>query len=137
MAGPIIILHRLSLPHLSHFFRCKFSINQIVNIMPIDTSTSMFDYLGYLTLVPIFVLLVLVYPLKEYIRKNAGSLYSYIYGLGLTLILYLWPLYSFIGELSSTGSISFDFIVKNEPLIIAFIILLVTAFYFFTHHSLF
>lgn len=102
--------------------------------MPIDTSTLVINYLGYLTLVPIMILLILIYPIKEYIRNNAGSLYSYIYGLSLTLILYLWPLYSFI---QSNASFSFTFITSNQPLIISFIVIAISGFYFFIHHSLF
>lgn len=32
--------------------------------MPVDTSTVLINYLGYLTLVPILILLVLIYPIK-------------------------------------------------------------------------
>lgn len=105
--------------------------------MPRDTSISMFSYLGYLSLAPILVLVVAICPLKEFIRNEAGALYSYIYGLSLTLILYLWPLYSLITEISDTGSISFNFIINNQALITAFIVLVVTGFYFFVHHALF
>lgn len=103
-------------------------------MMPVDPSTLVFSYLGYMSLGFIFVLLLLIYPIKEYIRNAAGSLYSYIYGLSMTLILYLWPLYSFI---QSNGSFSFTFITSNQPLIITFIVIAITGFYFFIHHSLF
>lgn len=102
--------------------------------MPVDPTTSLFSYLGYMSLGFIFVLLLLIYPIKEYIRNSAGSLYSYIYGLSMTLILYLWPLYSFI---QSNGSFSYTFVTSNQPLIITFIVIAVTGFYFFIHHSLF
>jgi hypothetical protein len=105
--------------------------------MPLNTGDAIYNYMGYLSLVPIFVLLVLIYPLKEFIRNLAGALYSYVYALALTLILYLWPLYSLITELTSTGSISFSFITNNQGLITAFIILVVTGFYFFVHNALF
>jgi len=105
--------------------------------MPVDTTTQIFAYMGYLTLIPIFLLLLLIYPLKEYIRSNAGSIYSYVFALSVTLILYLWPIYSFIDEISKTGNLNFNFITQNPPLIIAFIVLIVTGFYFFTHNTLF
>lgn len=102
--------------------------------MPVDTSTLLINYLGYMTLVPILILLVLIYPIKEFIRNTAGSLYSYFYALALTLILYLWPLYSFI---QSGASFSLSFITSNQILIICFIVVVISGFYFFIHHSLF
>ena len=106
-------------------------------MMPLDTTANFFSYLGYLSLVPIFVFLILIYPVKEFIRNSVGAIYSYVYGLAITLILYLWPFYSLIQEISSTGSITFSFITTNMALIIAFIVLVITGFYFFIHHALF
>lgn len=60
-----------------------------------------------------------------------------MYGLAITLILYLWPFYSLIQEISNSGSITYAFITDNKALIIAFIVLVVTGFYFFIHHALF
>ena len=105
--------------------------------MPLETGTNIFNYLGYLSLAPMLLLLILIYPLKEFIRNSIGAIYSYVYGLAITLILYLWPFYSFVREISNSGSITYAFITENFALIIAFIILAVTGFYFFIHHSLF
>lgn len=128
------ILYRISCLTVSHLQRGNYLLIQYISMMPVDPSTLVYSYLGYLSLGFIFVLLLLIYPIKEYIRNTAGSLYSYIYGLSMTLILYLWPLYSFI---QSNGSFSFTFITSNQPLIITFIVMAVTGFYFFIHHSLF
>lgn len=79
-------------------------------MMPLNTGENIFNYLGYLSLVPIFVLMLLIYPMKEFIRNSIGAIYSYVYGLAITLILYLWPFYSFIKEISSSGGLTFAFI---------------------------
>lgn len=90
------LLHGISSFAVSNLSRGTNILTKFISLMPVDNSIQIFEYLGYLSLVFIFVLLVMIYPLKEYIRNTVGSLYSYVYGLALTLILYLWPLYSFI-----------------------------------------
>lgn len=71
-------------------------------------------------------------------RKNIGALYSYIYALSISLILFMWPLYSFILEIANSGgSLTVNFITQNEPLLLTFITIIVTGFYFFTHNSIF
>ena len=126
-------LHLLSLANILHLQRGTFYIIQYINLMPVDTATSIFNYMGYLSLVPIYVFLLIIYPIKEYIRNTIGSFYSYIYGISVTLILYLWPLYSFI----TSSAFDLTILTSNKPLIISFIVIIITGFYFFIHNTLF
>ena len=64
MANPADLLHWVPSPNIRHRQRGKASCTQYLNLMPLDTSVSIYNYLGYLSLGPIFVLLVLIYPLR-------------------------------------------------------------------------
>jgi hypothetical protein len=61
-------------------------------VISLDT----YYYLGYLSLVLVFVFSIIVYPLKSLIQSRIGSLYSYLYALSVISLLGLWPFYSIL-----------------------------------------
>ena len=69
---------------------------------PIDSS-QFFYIIGWESLAIVYIIIVIVYPLKAYISELIGkkylilgSLYSFLYGLSITTLFFVWPLYSII-----------------------------------------
>ena len=104
---------------------------------PINTATNWQSYLGLLGLWGVFLLVYIVYPLKEFIRSKIGSLYSYLYALSFATLFAIWPGYSLLEEYIKNSKITFEFVTNNEPLIITFLIIIVFSFHLFTHNSQF
>jgi len=81
---------------------------------------------------------LIVYPLKGFIQKEIGSLYSYLYGLSIICLFGLWPIYSIIEEMIiSSGTITLSIIYNNKSLVITFIVIIVFSFYLIVHKTFF
>jgi hypothetical protein len=104
----------------------------------------MFQYLGYLSLMIVYLYLVLVYPIKGVITQTIGyffiilgSLYGYLYGLSFIVLLGLWPLYCIVEEFAVNSSITLSIIFNNRALVMTFIVILIFSFYILVHNVFF
>lgn len=104
---------------------------------PVDPTTTMFSYLGYLSLPILLLECLLVYPLKEYIRTTIGSIYSMLYAFAVLVLLFLWPVHSVLVEfVQNLGTIRLQFISDNIIILYCLWSIILCFVFLYVHNTL-